>query len=99
MILRAACVSRLYEIRPGEVYLPEAVAGSGLRVLKIRNARLLDSQPSLDDTGRNLEELSETEVFSRCLAARKIEGAQADLLMRLYGEILTAMHETDSNAE
>ena len=76
-----------------------AVAGSGLRVLKIRNARLLDSQPSLDDTGRNLEELSETEVFSRCLAARKIEGAQADLLMRLYGEILTAMHETDSNAE
>lgn len=76
-----------------------AVAGSGLRVLKIRNARLLDNQPSLDDTGRNLEELSETEVFSRCLAARKIEGSQADLLMRLYGEILTAMHETDSNAE
>ena len=42
-----------------------AVAGSGLRVLKIRNARLLDSQPSLDDTGRNLEELSETESFFR----------------------------------
>ena len=76
-----------------------AVVGSDLRVLKIRNARLLDSQPSLDDTGRNLEELGETEVFSRCLAARKIEGPQADLLMRLYGEILTAMHETDSNAE
>lgn len=76
-----------------------AVAGSELRVLKIRNARLLDRQLSLDDTGRNLEELSETEVFAHCLAARKIEGEQADLLMRLYGEILTAMHETDSNAE
>lgn len=77
----------------------DAVSGSDIRVLKIRNARLQDCQPSLDDTGKNLEELSETEVFARCLAVRQIEGEQAERLMRLYGEILTTMHETDSNAD
>jgi len=45
-----------------------------------------------------LEELSENDVFIRCLDASQIEGNDRNELIRRFNEVLTELGEADKNA-
>ena len=79
--------------------LEEAVAGSGLEILRIRCGR--NARPSLGriDDEETLEELDREDVFRRCLDARGTDEALRPALIECYREVLRSIDEEDSMGE
>lgn len=79
--------------------LEEAVAGSGLEILRIRCGR--NARPSLGRSGdeETLEELDREDVFRRCLDARGTDEALRPALIECYREVLRSIDEEDSMGE
>lgn len=71
---------------PGK--LTGMVRGSNVEILGIVNHRLGWHLPDEADAGETLDELSETEVFGRCLQVHQVEGRERPELMALFCEIL-----------
>jgi len=79
--------------------LDEAVAGTDIEILRIRNNRILERALSRTDEGETLDDLDATEVFKRCLAANEVQEDQHPALLEAYREIVVSLEEADSRAE
>jgi len=80
--------------------LEEAVAGSSLRILRVRNQRLavrvLCQDPGEEE---DLGNLTPDTVFARCLDAHEVPEAQRPLLRQSYQEVLAILHERGGQAQ
>ena len=79
--------------------LDEAVAGSGLEILPVRNNRVLERVLGAANKEETLEDLDVTDVFQRCLAAHDIPLEQRPALLSAYQEIIVSLNEADARAE
>ncbi len=79
--------------------LHQATDGSDLEIRRIKNTQLLKTLRQEKTTDEALEDLSEIDVFTRCLNAHDIPEADRPGLMHSYQEILTTYHESDTQAE
>ena len=79
--------------------LEEAVAGTGMEILLIKNNRVIDrvlNRVSVDET---LDDLTVIDVFKRCLKAHEIPEEQQSELHGIYREILSLLYDEDVRAE
>jgi exonuclease SbcD len=79
--------------------LDEAVAGSGLEILRVKNNRALEPAMSSMDTDETLDDLDPADVFQRCLAAHEIPEDQRPALLSAYSEIIVSLNEADAMAD
>lgn len=79
--------------------LDEQVAGSRLEILRIRNQRVARQVLEQNRQEETLDDLSEQEVFERCLLAHAVPQEQQDELRHGYQQVLTSLHEEDGMAE
>ena len=79
--------------------LDEAIAGSGLEILPIKNNRVLERAMSGMDTEVTLDDLDVTDVFKRCMEAHNIPEEQRPALLSAYQEIMVSLNEQDQMAE
>jgi exonuclease SbcD len=73
----------------------EQLAGSALEALRIGVSRPADRLLTEERLGESLEDLSLTEVFTRCLAAHEVPEEQRPDLLRAYAEIVKAVQEEE----
>lgn len=77
----------------------EAVAGSEVDVVRVKNQRLVRSLLEVCASDENLDDLKETEIFNLCLDAHNIPDDQRPELDDAFREILAELVETDANKE
>ena len=77
----------------------EAITGSGLEVLRIKNRRIAELALTRADDRETLDDLGLNDVFRRCLDAHEIQEPDRSVLLSSYEEIILAQGENDSNAE
>ena len=68
--------------------------GSGIEILKVKDARLVSAALSAYQSCEELAELTETEVFERCMETAEVPPDQQEQLMASFREILRNM-DTD----
>ncbi len=78
--------------------LTEAIAGTGLEILRTRNNRIVERALSSKEAEETLDDLDVTDVFVRCLDAHDIPEEQRAGLLGTYQEVLTSLQETDPMA-
>ncbi|MGF1642337.1 MAG: exonuclease SbcCD subunit D C-terminal domain-containing protein [Thiotrichales bacterium] len=74
------------------------VANSRLDVIKVRNRRVIERATNLGNATETLDDLTEQEVFTRCLDANAVPGVQRPALLEAYAEILHGVHTDDTRA-
>ena len=79
--------------------LDEAVAGTGMEILRAKNNRIVERAIRGMDTEETLDDLDVTDVFKRCLEAHKIPEEQRPALLSAYQEIIVSLNEQDQMAE
>ncbi|MCK9174882.1 MAG: exonuclease SbcCD subunit D C-terminal domain-containing protein [Desulforhopalus sp.] len=79
--------------------IEEAVEGSGLEVLRVKNSVLAAQILQIARAGETLDDLDEFEVFQRCLTAAQIGEEEQGKLVECYEEIVRDLREEDSNRE
>ena len=79
--------------------LDEAVEGSGLEILRVKNNRVLERAMSGMGADETLDDLDPTDVFHRCLESHEIPEDQRPALLSAYQEIIVSMNEADLMAE
>ena len=79
--------------------IEEAVEGSGLEVLRVKNSVLAAQILQIARAGETLDDLDEFEVFQRCLTAAQIGEEDQGELVECYEEIVRELREEDSNRE
>jgi exonuclease SbcD len=79
--------------------LDEAVAGSGMEILRVRNNRVLERALSGTAAEETLDDLDMTEVFQRCLHAHEVREDQRPALWVAYREVVVSLREADPMAE
>jgi exonuclease SbcD len=79
--------------------LDEAVEGSGLEILRVKNNRVLERAMSGMNTDKTLDDLDVTDVFHRCLESHEVPEDQRPALLNAYREIMVAINEQDSMSE
>jgi DNA repair protein SbcD/Mre11 len=79
--------------------LDEAVAGSGLEILRIKNSRVLERALSATGAEETLDDLDATEVFQRCLQAHEVPEEQRPALLSSYREVIVSLSEAYQMAE
>ena len=76
--------------------LEEAVAGSALEIVCVKNTRLISRALTQHyDEDEAHDDLSVDAVFHRCLSAHAVPEEQHPELLRSYQEILTSLHEDE----
>jgi exonuclease SbcD len=79
--------------------LDEAIAGSGIEILRVKNNRILERAMSGMDTDETLDDLDTADVFHRCLESQEIPEEQRPALLSAYREIIVSLNEADAMAE
>ncbi|NOX34641.1 MAG: exonuclease subunit SbcD [Deltaproteobacteria bacterium] len=79
--------------------IDEAVAGSGMEVLRIKNKRVIERVTKWICENDTLDDLDETDVFNRLLDTYEVAADERPSLKQAYQEIITLLHEEDINAE
>jgi DNA repair protein SbcD/Mre11 len=79
--------------------LDEAVEGSGLEILRVKNNRVLERAMSNIGADETLDDLDVTDVFHRCLESHEIPEDQRPDLLASYHEIMVAINEQDMRLE
>ena len=79
--------------------LDEAIEGTGIEILRIKNSRVLERAMSGMDADETLDDLEVTDVFKRCLEAHEVPEDQRPALLSAYQEIIVALSEADVMAE
>lgn len=79
--------------------LDEAVAGSQLEILRIKNNRVIDRVLEQSSHEESLDELDLNQVFERCLDQHGVSDEQRVALRDAYREALASIHEDDVRAE
>ena len=79
--------------------LDAIVEGSQIEILRIRNRRVTDIMLEQMEQDEELDDLSEEEVFSRCMDSCDVPADEQRGLMEAYREILCSLHEDDRMEE
>jgi len=79
--------------------LDEAVEGTGIEILRVKNNRVLERALNGAEKEETLDDLNVMDVFQRCLDAHEIPEEQRRALMDAYQEILVSLNEADPLAE
>jgi DNA repair protein SbcD/Mre11 len=79
--------------------LDEALQGSGLEILRVKNNRVLERAMSGMGADETLDDLDLTDVFKRCLESHEIPEDHRPALLDSYREIIVAINEQDSMFE
>ncbi len=79
--------------------LEKLCEGTELEILRIRNRRVMERVLHQGAEEETLDELTEADVFQRCLDAHEVAGEEREELTASYSEILLALHDDDKNAE
>lgn len=79
--------------------LENSIGDSNLEILRVKNMPVIDLVRGKMDVNETLEDLTEKDVFDRCLKAHKVPINQQNGLKSAYQEILISYHESDDNAE
>jgi exonuclease SbcD len=79
--------------------LDEAVEGTGIEVLRVRNSRMLERAMSGKGGEKTLDDLNVTDVFERCLDDRNVSTERRPALLSAYREIIVSLDEQDPRAE
>jgi exonuclease SbcD len=79
--------------------LDEAITGTSLEILRVKNNRVLERALSSMDTEETLDNLDVTDVFKRCLQAHDIPEDQHPALLSAYQEVVVSLNESDPMAE
>ena len=75
------------------------IEGGNLEIRRIKNKRIIDKAITQAHASEILEDLSEMEVFERCLSVNDIPKDQQAVLINCYQEIMTQVFEKDAQAE
>ena len=79
--------------------LDEAIEGSNMEILRVKNTRVLERAMRGMDTDETLDDLDATDVFHRCLESHEIPEDQRPALLSAYQEVIVALNEEDVMAE
>jgi len=79
--------------------LDEAVAGTAIEILRVKNNRIMERAVRGMDRSETLDDLDVTDVFKRCLEAHNIPEEQRPALLSAYGEIIVSLNEADAREE
>ncbi len=79
--------------------LDEAIAGTSLEVLRVKNNRIWERVLSGMDEEETLDDLKAEDVFQRCLEAQQVPEEQRGPLLSAYREAVAAVHEEDPQAD
>lgn len=79
--------------------LDEAIKGTGLEILRIKNNRVLELAMKGMDTEETLDDLDVTDVFKRCLQSHEVPEDQQPVLLSAYQEIIVSLNEADPMAQ
>jgi len=79
--------------------LDEAVAGTGIEILRVRNNRMVERAMSGNGGEETLDDLTVTDVFERCLDDRNVSAERRPALLSAYKEIIVSLDEQDPRAE
>ena len=79
--------------------LNEAIEGTGIEILRVKNNRVLERALSGTDAEETLDDLDVTDVFRRCLESHEIPEDQRPALLSAYQEVVAALNEADPMAE
>jgi DNA repair protein SbcD/Mre11 len=79
--------------------LDDAIAGTRLEILRVKNNRVLERALSGMDLEETLNDLEVTDVFERCLRSHDIPQDQYPALLSAYQEIVVSLNESDPMAE
>ncbi len=79
--------------------LEELIVNSKIKILCVKNSRIIDRVLSSIKTEETLDDLNITDVFVRCLEAHGVPELQHLELLDAYREIITSVMEVDKKAE
>ena len=79
--------------------LDEAVEGTTIEILRVRNNRMLERAMSGKGGDETLDDLNVTDVFERCLEAHSVSPERRPALLSAYREIIVSLDEQDPRAE
>ena len=79
--------------------LDEAIEGTGIEILRVKNSRVLERAMSGMDVDETLDDLDATDVFKRCLESHEVPEDQRPELLSTYQEIIASLNEQDQMAE
>ena len=75
--------------------LDEAIEGTGLEILRVKNKGVLELAMKSMDTEETLDDLDVTDVFKRCLESHEVPEDQQQNLLSAYREVIVSLHEAD----
>ena len=75
--------------------IEEAVSDTSLEVRRIRNRQIALEILQKSGSGETLDELTETDVFQRCLLAASVDSDDRDILTDAFNEIVAVVKEKD----
>lgn len=75
------------------------VSDSGMKILRMKNARIIDRVLGQIHDEETLDDLDVDDVFERCLLSHEVPEEQRPELLRAYQETLTSLYEDDTQAE
>ncbi|MCB1985280.1 MAG: exonuclease SbcCD subunit D C-terminal domain-containing protein [Burkholderiales bacterium] len=79
--------------------LDEAVAGSQLEILRVKNSRVIDRVLGQIDAEETLDDLDVNDVFDRCLDMHNVPDEQRRDLIQAYQEVVKSLYEGDAHME
>lgn len=80
-------------------WLDQQVADTALRILRVRNNRVVERVLSRQTEQETLDELQPADVFARALEAHQVPAEQQSELTRLFHGLMQSMAEEDQRAE
>lgn len=80
-------------------HLDEAIAGSDIEILRVKNNRILEKILTHAYAKETLDDLNVNDVFTRCLDAHEIPYEQRSTLLEAYQETIAFLVEEDAAAE
>ncbi|MDR4517477.1 MAG: exonuclease SbcCD subunit D C-terminal domain-containing protein [Nitrosomonas sp.] len=79
--------------------LDEAVAGSQLEILRVKNSRVIDRVLGQIEAEEALDDLDVNDVFDRCLDMHNVPDEQRRDLIQAYQEVVKSLYEDDAHME
>jgi len=79
--------------------LEDAVAGTGMEILRIKNSRIIDRVLSQSHAEETLDDLNINDVFELCLNLHDVPENQRPGLLHAYQETVASLYEDDAHAE
>ena len=79
--------------------LDDAIAGTAMEILRVKNNRVLERTLSGLNTAETLDDLDVTDVFTQCLELHQVAEEQRPTLLAAYREVLVSLSEADPGAE